>query len=322
MFVQFLIFTAGLVVLYVGAEGLIRGATSLALKYGIRPLVVGITVVALGTSMPEFVVNFFASLKGQDGLALGNVVGSNICNIALILGMSSLVLPLAVAPGTLKKEYPLMMAVMVLFFIVALDGVISRVDGLILVAGLVAFLVYLVVDARRHAKNNGIPKVVRAEEKGRKKDQYNVPIKLLFVVGGTILLALGADLMVRSATEVATIIGIDPKIVGLSVVAIGTSLPELAASIVSAIKKEADISVGNVLGSNMLNILFVIGFIALIRPLEVDAETITIYLPIMLAFGLLLLPIAWTKYSISRFEGGIFLASFTGYIFYLTYTTF
>jgi len=318
MFIQFLIFFAGLIVLYVGAEGLIRGSTSLALRYGIRPLVVGITVVALGTSMPEFVVNFFAAIQGEDGLALGNVVGSNICNIALILGTASLILPLAVGSGTLKKEYPLMMAVMVLFYLVALDGTINRVDGAILVAGLAGFLAFLMFDARRHARNNNIPKVVRAEEQQSEKNRYRTWRKILYVIAGTVLLAAGADLMVRSATKVAALLGVDPKIVGLSVVAIGTSLPELAASVVSALKHQADISVGNVLGSNMLNVLFVIGTISLIRPLEVDSETVTTYLPIMLAFGVLLLPLAWTRYSISRWEGGILLAGFAAYMYYLS----
>jgi cation:H+ antiporter len=307
-----LIFLGGLVILYLGAEWLIKGAASLALRYGIRPLVVGITVVALGTSMPEFVINFFAALSGDDGLAIGNIIGSNIANIALILGSAALVLPLVVTPGTLKKEYPIMMLVMILFYVVALDGVISQFDGFLLVLGLVGFFSFIIYDARRY--NTGTTKESRARDAERKQ-----PIKkrVIAVVGGIIFLAVGARLMVFSASSIAHDLGIHPVVVGLTVVAIGTSLPELAASVVGAIKNEMDMSLGNVLGSNLLNVLFVVGLVSMIRPLEVDASALQVHFPVMLAFGIVLLPLAWTHYRISRVEGGVLLASFTGYLVYL-----
>lgn len=319
MFLQTTVFLIGLIVLYFGAEWLVKGAASVALRYGIRPLVVGLTVVALGTSMPEFVVNFFAALDNEDSLALGNIVGSNICNIALILGLSALVVPITVKPATLRKEYPIMMAVMVLFYVVALDGVISKSDGLLLVGGLVAFLVFLVLDARRHARETKSSNAEMAETEEVTEADVDAPgwKKALLVVGGVLFLALGARLMVHAAVTIANDLGVHPVIVGLTVVAIGTSLPELAASMVSAVKREGDMSVGNVLGSNLLNVLFVVGLVALIRPLRVDAEALTLHFPVMIAFCLLLLPLAWTQYRITRLEGGVLLIGFAGYLTYL-----
>ncbi len=317
MLLQALIFFVGLGILYLGAEWLIKGAAGIALRYGIRPMVVGVTVVALGTSMPEFVVNVFAAATGEDQLALGNIVGSNICNIGLILGFSALIVPLRVAPSTLKREYTLMMLVMGLFYVLALDGTVGQVDGLLLLAGLVAFFSYLIVDTRRDARRSAL----KEEDT---TDAAPVPTtgkmmrKVWLLGGGTLLLAVGAQMMVRAAVNVAETFGIDPIIVGLTVVAIGTSLPELAASVVSAAKRESDISVGNVLGSNLLNVLFVIGLVAIIQPVPVDDTSLQIHFPVMMGFGALLLPLAWTKYHINRFEGACLLVVFIGYLYYLT----
>lgn len=314
MLLQTLIFAVGLGVLYLGAEWLVRGAASLALKYGIRRLVVGITVVALGTSMPEFVVNLFAVLVDDHGMALGNVVGSNICNIALILGASALVLPLVVKKGTLRKEYPIMMGVMVLFYLVSLDGQISQLDGLLLVLGLIAFLVYLVVDTKKNIEQVSIDELPEVE---RRDVTSSTSRKVVLLLSGMLFLAGGARLMVLAATNMANAMGIDHVIIGLTVVAIGTSLPELAASLVSALKKDPDMSIGNVLGSNLFNVLFVIGLVSMIQPLSVETEALQIHFPIMLAFGVLFLPIAWTSYKITRLEGGFLLTAFAGYIVYL-----
>jgi cation:H+ antiporter len=314
MLVHGLIFMSGLGVLYLGAEWLVKGSASLALHYGIRPLVVGITVVALGTSMPEFVVNVFAAYTGEDSLALGNIVGSNICNIALILGMTAVVIPLVVPRATLKKEYPIMMGVLLAFYAVALDGIIGRVDGMILVSGLVGFFVFLIYDARRHSQVTVKNDHGHSDEERSESDTTN---RFLLMVGGIVLLAAGARAMVYAAVNVAEEFGIDPVVVGLTVVAIGTSLPELAASVVSALKQEADISLGNILGSNLLNVLFVVGIIALFQPLQVEQISLDVHFPVMIAFGLVLFPIAWTKFQITRMEGGFLLAGFAGYILFL-----
>ncbi|MDX1740956.1 MAG: calcium/sodium antiporter [Rhodothermales bacterium] len=314
MILNFVIFTIGLVILYFGADWLIRGAASVALRFGIRPLVVGLTVVALGTSMPEFLVNFFAAVTEQEGLALGNIVGSNICNIALILGLSSIVYPMAVEKGTLRKEYPIMMGVMLLFYLLSLDGIISHIDGMLLVIGLFGFLLFLVFDARSHGVS---PTVDQIAESGDDAVTMTTWKKTAYLVGGIVMLSVGARLMVSGATSIAEQMGINPVVVGLTVVAIGTSLPELAASLVCAFKKEADMSVGNVLGSNLLNVLFVVGLVAMIQPLHVDAESLKVHFPVMLGFGVLLFPIAWTQYRITRIEGGVLITGFVGYLVYL-----
>ncbi len=309
---QLLFFVVGLVVLYFGAEWLVKGAASLAIKYGIRPMIVGITVVALATSMPEFVVNFVAALSGEDNLALGNIVGSNICNIALILGISALVIPLTVAPSTLRKEYPIMMLVMVVFYLVSLDGTISQIDGAILIAGLISFFLYLIRDTRKNSQANLPPQDEASEAK-----PLSQTMRILYILGGMVGLSLGARIMVDAAVNIAESLAISPVIVGLTVVAIGTSLPELAASVAFALNKQVDMSVGNVLGSNMLNVLFVVGLVSMINPLSVDTASIQIHFPVMLAFCVILLPIAWTQYRITRLEGSMLLVGFIGYVTYL-----
>ncbi len=311
MLYDILRFIAGLAILYFGADWLIRGAASLALKFGIRPLVVGLTVIALGTSMPEFIVNFFAAMSGEDSLALGNIIGSNVANIALILGVSALVYPMNVSKGMLRKEYPILLGIMAGFYYLASDGLISKNDGMLLVGTLVLFLLFVVLDARR-SNGEGVDTSSVAAE-----GLLPTWKKILFLVGGIVMLTVGARLMVIGAVNIADSLGISKVIVGLTVVAIGTSLPELAASVMCAIRQEADLSFGNVLGSNILNVLFVVGLISIIRPLSVEPDTINLHMPIMIGFTLLLLPIARTNYQISRVEGAFLVAAFIGYLYYL-----
>ena len=309
MLVQVGLLLLGLVVLYFGAEWLIKGASSIAVGFGIRPLVVGLTVVALGTSLPEFMTNFIAALQGQDSLALGNIIGSNIANVGLILGTTAVLLPLAVAPSTLKREYPIMMAVMATFYLLALDGTISRIDGGLLLLGLAGFLWYLIRDVRR--RGVGPDEVVASPE-------LSMPVwkKTLLLAGGIVGLAVGAHLMVTAAVEIASHFGIDPVIVGLTIVAIGTSLPELAASLVGVFRNETDLSVGNVIGSNLLNVLFVVGLVALVRPLRVEAAALTLHFPVMLGFGALV-ALAWFGHHLNRTHGTLMLVAFFGYMAYL-----
>ena len=229
---QLLLFVVGLVILYFGAEWLVKGAASLAIQYGIRPLIVGITIVALATSMPELLVNFLAALTGEDSLALGTIVGSNICNIALILGISSLVYPLSVAPNTLKREYTIMLVVMVAFYLLSLDGTISHIDGILLILGLMAFLFYLVRDSRRQPEPH--PSAEVPTEPNAPTEKWK---RVAIIILGMIGLTGGARLMVYSAVNIAEFMGISPIVVGLTVVAIGTSLPELAASVACVLRK-------------------------------------------------------------------------------------
>ncbi len=315
MLLYFLLFLLGLVFLYIGAEGLVQGASSIALQYGIRPVVVGLTVVALGTSMPEFLVNFFALFTGESSLALGNIIGSNISNVALILGTSALLLPLTVTPQILRREYPVMFGVMVLFYLCALDGRIGAGDGILMVLLLIFLGAYLFYDAQRTTTAAILDEVEGDLQSADPK--MSAPAKTTYVVGGMVALALGAHLMVDNAVAIADLIGIDHVIIGLTIVAIGTSLPELAASLVSALKEESDMSVGNVMGSNLLNVLFVVGTLSIVEPIDVDARSITLHFPVMLAICALLLPLTLTRYRISRIGGGILLTSFVGYMTYL-----
>ncbi len=310
---QLFLFTLGLALVYFGAEWLLKGAAGLAYRYSVSPLIVGATVVALGTSMPEFVFNLFAAFSDEDGLALGNIVGSNICNIALVLGASGLVLPLLASRDVLTKGYPFMMIVLVVFYLVALDGTITRIDGMVLVGMLIVFVFLIVRERAYHGEkqtSDGVPPEVA-----------NVPVsgckKWMLLFAGALLLAGGAWLMMESAVDIATMLGVSPVIIGLTVVAVGTSLPELATSLVGALKGQAELSVGNVLGSNILNVLFVVGPISLFRPLQVEADVLAVHFPVMLAFGAVLLPIVWVRRRIGRIEGAFLLTGFLAYLVYL-----
>jgi cation:H+ antiporter len=315
MLLYTLLFFAGLLILYFGAEGLVQGASSIALQYGIKPVVVGLTVVALGTSMPEFLVNLFAVVADESPLALGNIIGSNISNIALILGCSALVLPLTVTPEILKREYPIMLGVMVLFYLTALDGKIGTLDGVLMVLLLIGLGGVLLYETHQ-TDTAAVLDQIEGDLEGADPEMSALK-KAVYVLGGMGGLALGAHLMVDSAVQIANYLGIATGIIGLTAVALGTSLPELAASMVSAAKSESDMSVGNVMGSNMLNVLFVVGIISIFKPLEVEQRSIMIDFPIMIGFCVLLLPIVWSNYRITRIGGTVLLTSFLGYMTYL-----
>jgi cation:H+ antiporter len=302
----------GLVVLYFGAEWLIRGASSAAIGMGLRPLIVGLTVVALGTSLPEFMTNVLAAMRKVDGLALGNILGSNITNVGLILGITAVLLPLAVPSSTLRREFPIMLGVQIVFYVLALDGVISRFDGAVLLLALAGFLGYLIRDARR--RGVGPEDVVAAPEL-----RMTTSRKLLLIGGGMLGLAAGAHLMVMAAINIAESFGVNPIIIGLTVVAIGTSLPELAASIVGVLRKETDLAVGNVIGSNLLNVLFVVGLVALLTPLRVDSEVLRIHFPVMIGFCTLLI-LAWPGGHLGRWQGSFMLLAFCCYTAFLIVT--
>jgi cation:H+ antiporter len=326
MLLHSIVFILGLGILTLGANWLVDGSSQIARKFGIRPLIIGLTIVALGTSLPEFLLNVIAVLRGEDGLAIGNIVGSNIANIGLILGISAILLPLVVDKGTLQREYPMMLAVTGLFYFLAFDGLISRVDGFILVSGLAAFIVYVVRDSLAHAKgeNGAVPSDSEPNDSSdsRWKKLFTNPrtaplMRIVLVLGGMAALILGARLMVDSALGIAAILGIAPIIIGLTVAAIGTSLPELAASLMSIFRKEADMAVGNILGSNMLNILFVVGVVALIQPMAVETESITDHFPIMILFSVLVWPLARRRHRLSRASGVFLLVGFVAYLAWL-----
>lgn len=301
----------GLVTLFIGAEGLIRGSSNLAIKIGITPLVVGLTVVAFGTSTPELVVSLKAALLGNSSISLGNVVGSNIANIALILGVAAIIKPLDVHANVIMREIPIMIVITVLFLFLLIDGELGFIDGLIFVIGLVIYLIVNVLLARKE-KN---PEVDSEFKKGL-KSKLGVPVSIVLMLAGLGLLILGANLFVQSAVAIAKMFNVSDAIIGLTIVAIGTSLPELITSIVASYKKEADIAIGNVVGSNIFNILGILGITALIIPIS-SVGLGYVDLGVMLFTAIILFPLSRTGFSISRFEGAILLVGYAGYIFYL-----
>jgi len=301
----------GLILLFIGAEGLIRGSSALALKIGITPLVVGLTVVAFGTSTPELVVSLKAALIGNSSITLGNVVGSNIANIALILGIAALIRPLDVHATVIRKEIPILIAFTILMILLLLDGEVGFIDGLIFVVAIISYTIINITLARKEKNAE-----VENQFKDGLKNKFNVPLSIIMIVAGLGLLILGANLFVNGAISIAKSIGVSDAIIGLTIVAIGTSLPELITSIVASYKNESDIAVGNVVGSNIFNILGILGITALI--ITVNAEGINfIDYGVMFFASIILLPLSKTGFKISRFEGAFLVAGYIAYIYYL-----
>jgi cation:H+ antiporter len=301
----------GLVLLFFGAEGLIRGSSNLAIKIGITPLVVGLTVVAFGTSTPELVVSLKAALIGNSSISLGNVVGSNIANIALILGLAALIRPLDVHAKVIMREIPIMIGISILLIILLLDGELGLIDGVIFVVGIVVYTIVNVILARKEKNPE-----VDAEFKEGLGSKLGVPISIVFMIVGLGLLILGANLFVQSAIAIAKLFYLSDAVIGLTIVAVGTSLPELITSIVAAYKKEADIAIGNVVGSNIFNVLSILGITAIIIPIS-SAGISYVDLGIMLVAAIVLFPLSRTGFSITRLEGTFLLAGYGLYIYYL-----
>jgi cation:H+ antiporter len=301
----------GLVALFIGAEGLIRGSSALALKIGITPLVVGLTVVAFGTSTPELVVSLKAALIGNSSISLGNVVGSNIANIALILGIAAIIRPLDVHANVIRREIPIMIGLSILLIILLIDGELSFIDGLIFVIGIITYNIVNVMMARKE-KDAEVDK----EFKEGLKTGLGVPISIVMIVGGLGLMILGANYFVNSAIEIAKSIGVSDAIIGLTIVAVGTSLPELITSVVAAYKNESDIAIGNVVGSNIFNILGILGITALVIPLSSEGISYVDF-GVMLLTAIILLPLSKTGFRISRLEGVFLVAGYIIYIYYL-----
>lgn len=301
----------GLIMLFIGAEGLIRGSSNLAIKIGITPLIVGLTVVAFGTSAPELVVSLKAALVGNSSISLGNVIGSNIANIALILGIASLIRPLYVHANIIMREIPIMIGVSILLIVLLLDGEVGFIDGLIFVLGIIVYTIVNIYMARKEKSSE-----VKEEFEEGLKSRLGVPVSIIFVVIGLGLLIIGANFFVQSAVAIAKLFNISDAIIGLTIVAIGTSLPELITSIVASYKKESDIAIGNVVGSNIFNILGILGITALIVPISLIGIS-SIDLIIMVLTAVLLLPLSKSGMRISRIEGLFLVAGYVAYTYYL-----
>ncbi len=348
MLLQPILFIAGIAGVYFGAEWLVKGSSKLSRDLGIKPIVIGLTVVAFGTSSPELAVSLTASIKKSNDIAIGNIIGSNIANIGLILGISAVVVPLKVEKVLIKRELPLMIGISAVLYYMAMDRQIGFIDGLILFTGIIVFIGYQVYSTMNSKKGlrNSIgntedasalaPSVNPSCKKvdpvlsndnavisENSEKEHQTGGKLLIYIGyiiiGLACLLVGSHMLVKSAIMIAGWMGISEMVIGMSVVAFGTSVPEMATSVVSALRKEADICVGNVIGSNIFNILMVLGSVALVRPINVTREVLFFEFPIMLLFSFALIPMIRGNLRVNRFSGFVLASGYFAFIFFLFY---
>ncbi len=309
-FVVLLVLLSGIAFLFIGSEFLVRGASRTARRLGVNPIVVGLTVVAFATSMPELLVSLLSALKGSADISVGNIVGSNLANIGLVLGVAVMLRPILVQSRILKFELPVLLIISLFFWLFSINRVISRKEGFLFLIFLFSYLYYITKQASREAK--------------KVREEYNgfVPVEgtffgdfLLIIVGGA-LLFLGAEFTVNSAVEISRRAGISQVFIGLSLVAVGTSLPEFAVSLVASIKKEGDISIGNVIGSNLMNTLGIIGIVSFAKPLSVNPELVKVQIPLMILLTFLLFPFMFTGKKLGRLEGLILTFVYAAIIFH------
>ena len=325
MLLQSILFVVGISGVYFGAEWLVKGSSKLSRDLGIKPIVIGLTVVAFGTSSPELAVSLTASIKGSNDIAIGNIIGSNIANIGLILGVAAIVLPLKVEKVIMRRELPLMIGISAGLYFMAIDRKIGFVDGLLLFTGIILFIgyqIYHTLNSKKESRNStasnpvsktGTPESTTEESQTRRHLLSNI----IYIVIGLACLLVGSHVLVKSAIFIAGSFGISEMVIGMTVVAFGTSVPEMATSVVSVLKKESDICVGNVIGSNIFNILLVLGSVALVRPLNVERGTLFFEFPIMLLFSLALIPMIRGRLTVNRLAGVVLMSGYIAFIFLL-----
>ncbi len=311
LLIQNIVFIAiGFFMLMLGAQWLVDGASTFARKYHIPEIIIGLTIVSIGTSMPELMVSLTSAIGGHADISIGNVIGSNLCNLMLILGLTSLIVPLVFSKTTKKYDIPIMIFSTVIVFLVANIGeTISRVDGLLLSIVFIVFILYTIKLAQKSMSNNTSKSNVTKKDLG---------ISILKVILGIILLKYGADISVDNAVSIAKVLGVSEKVIGVTIVAIGTSLPELITSVVAGIKGEIDIAIGNIVGSNIFNLLFILGVSSIITPISYSLSYNTDFL-LLIFVSFLLLAFAYfgRKNTMTRLNGIIYLLIYSGYIAYL-----
>jgi len=312
MFGNISLLILGLAALTFGAEGLVRGSASLAIRLGLTPLIIGLTIVAFGTSTPELVVSLGASLNNQGDISIGNVVGSNIFNIGIILGLTALLCPVKVSLQVIKQDCPIMIVVSLLSLFLITKGTISRLAGIALFTALVAYTGFTVWLARKGVSSE----IEQQFQDGVPSQSKSLYRDLLFIGGGLLLLVAGSRLLVVSATDIARLVGISEAVIGLTIIAAGTSMPELATSIVAALRRQPDIAVGNVVGSNIFNILGILGVASIAKPLSATGIT-KLDLWVMVVFSIALLPFLYTDLKLQRWEGGLLLFGYGAYLWVL-----
>lgn len=303
----------GLFILLLGGKLLVDGASSIALKLGLSSGLIGLTVVAFGTSAPELLVSINAAIKGNGDISIGNVVGSNIANIGLVLGISGLFYPIEISKANLRFDYLLMLAVTIAFFVLSMDQKISFWEGSGLVSGFILLNGYLL---RNLGKGQPLENEL-VEENLEKIKKYSLPISVILLILGIVGLYFGSEMLVENAVLISKEYGVSERIIGVTIIAIGTSLPELITSIIAALSKRTDLALGNILGSNIMNILSIIGITALIKPIGVSKEFIKTDYIWMIGITILLFPLMRTKMRVSKFEGSILLLSYFGYLYFI-----
>ncbi len=307
--VAIILFVVGLIMLFLGGEGLVRGASRLARVLGISPIVIGLTVVAFGTSAPEFVVGLIAALKGASDVVLGNIIGSNISNIGLILGIGAIISPLIIQIRIIKVEVPIMIALsLILYGLAAWSLNLGLLQGVFLFGALIAFTIYSYFGSKKE------PKEVEEEFEEFVGSGNSVWKQVFFIVLGLVALIIGARFVVDSAIFIARVVGISELVISITAVAIGTSLPELSTTIIAAIRKEHDIIVGNIIGSNIFNI-GILGVVSIIHPVTVDSALLRFEFPVMIFFSILVLPLMITGKKVGRVEGISLLVLYAAFIF-------
>ncbi|HAI96980.1 MAG: calcium/sodium antiporter [Cycloclasticus sp.] len=306
---------AGFFFLIFSADFFVKGTSAIARNLGVPPLIIGLTIVGLGTSAPEMLVAGMASIQGNTGLATGNAIGSNIANIGLVLGATALTAPILLQSSLLKREFPILMAISMASYLLVIDGHLSRLDGLVLITGLGIFLYWLLRSAQQTKKQS--KDILATEFEEEIPTNLSTKVASFYAISGLVTLIASSKLLVWAAVNIAIFFGVSDLVIGLTIIAIGTSLPELAASIMSVIKKEPDLAVGNIIGSNAFNLLAVLCLPGLLYPNSVDTQLVTRDFPIMLGFTLLLFFFSYSfngEPKINRFKGGLFVLFFAAYL--------
>lgn len=306
-------FITGFVLLLFGAEYLVRGAVALARRLDVSPMIIGMTIVAYGTTAPELVVSLQAAIDGLPGISVGNVVGSNIANILLILGVSAIVFPIVVKPKEIMRDAAVCMGAALVFTALALSGTIDRWQGALMVAMLVTYSVFAFVQERRRGKHDDPGDLAEELAEEFKEPPKPAWLSILSVVGGVVAVVTGARLLVTAAVATARTLGVDEAVIGLTIVAVGTSLPELATAVVAAFRKHSDVAVGNILGAGIYNLFAIMGLVAVVAPVPVPPQIVAFDLWVMLAVTALLLVLLLVRNGLSRPVGIMFVAGFIAY---------
>ena len=330
MWIQYGLVLLGFVLLYYGAEWLVKGSSNLARSLGVTPLVIGLTVVAFGTSAPELVVSAVASIKGKSMIAVGNVVGSNICNLALILGLAAFLMPITSDKSVVRRDIPLMLAISVYLLLISMNSTIGRLEGVTLFAGVIVYTIYNYRISKKTSTvvlvaENGTTVTGELPDGGAELSDIGIveskTKQVLLIIVGIAGVVVGAQVLIDAAVIVMREFGVSEKFIGLTIVAFGTSLPELATSVVAAMRKEMDISIGNLIGSNVFNILSVIGLAAMLRPIEIPGgffeSGLVIDYTVMIAIGVITWLMMQKRFTVSRISGFTLLCCYVGYLAYL-----